>query len=84
MATHKINIEQMKFVPDSVTIAKGDTVEWDNKMTFAHTATSDTKGQFDSGHINGGKSWSHTFQASGTFPYHCEIHKQMKGTVIVS
>ena len=81
--THKIDINSMKFNPASLTITKGDTVEWTNSMPMDHTATADG-GAFNSGHIKSGKSFSHTFQSSGPFKYHCEIHKNMTGTVTVS
>jgi plastocyanin len=43
--THKIDIKEMKFNPPSVTIAKGDTVEWTNRMAMEHTVAPD-KGEF--------------------------------------
>jgi plastocyanin len=81
--THKVDINQMKFIPASVKIAKGDTVEWTNQMTMDHTATADN-GEFNSGHIKPGKTFSHVFDTSGPVPYHCEIHPFMKGTVDVT
>jgi plastocyanin len=82
--THQIDINNMKFNPASVTVAKGDTVQWNNKMTMDHTVTPDKNEFPSSGDIGPGKSFSHTFGASGTVAYHCEIHPRMKGTVIVS
>ena len=50
--THKINIQNMKFDPASVSITKGDTVEWTNRMGMAHTVTGDYRAQLgDSGNI---------------------------------
>ncbi len=77
--THKIEITAMNF-PDNTEIAKGDTVEWTNKMGTVHTVTADN-GEFDSGNLNINDSFSHTFEAAGAVAYHCEIHKFMKGTV---
>ena len=39
--THKIDIKEMKFNRPSVTIAKGDTVEWTNRMAMEHTVAPD-------------------------------------------
>lgn len=82
--THQVDINNMKYIPASVTVAKGDTVQWNNKMTMDHTVTPDKKEFPSSGDIGPGKSFSHTFSASSTVAYHCEIHPRMKGTVIVS
>lgn len=40
---------------------------------------------FDSGEITAGKTFSYTFQKTGTIPYYCEYHYSsgMKGKVIV-
>jgi plastocyanin len=66
------------------TINVGDTVVWNfASATATHTTTSDT-GVWDSGNVNPGGSYSHTFTQAGSFPYHCNVHPtQMKGTVIV-
>jgi plastocyanin len=81
--TVKISIKNMSFDPGNVTISVGDTVEWTNHMGMAHTVTPDN-GEFPgSGRINSNKSFSHVFSARGTVPYHCEIHPNMTGTVIV-
>jgi plastocyanin len=64
----------------------GTTVTWVNNDTMAHTATSDTPGQFDSGTLQPGQTYQHTFNATGTYPYHCSIHGQqsMSGVVHVN
>jgi plastocyanin len=84
--THQIDIKEtdddngMGFVPASKSIAKGDTVIWTNQMDFDHTVTADN-GSFDSKPIKPSKTFSRKFDAVGSFPYHCEIHKFMKGTI---
>lgn len=82
--TKKIDIKDMKFSPASVTVAKGDTVEWTNRMTTDHTVAPDNSEFPSSGHIKPGQMFSHVFSASGPVAYHCEIHPFMKGTVVVS
>ena len=66
-------------------VAVGTTVTWTNNDMVAHTVTSDT-GDFDSGAISPGQSFSFTFSQSGNFGYHCTIHgaAAMSGTVSVS
>lgn len=69
------------FSPGSATIAVGDTVNWENKDTVAHTSTSDT-GVWNSS-IGAGGSFSRTFGAAGTFNYRCTLHQGMNGTITV-
>jgi plastocyanin len=80
--THTIEITAMKF-PADTPVAQGDTVVWTNRMSANHTITADD-GSFDSGPLGKDKSFSHTFGAAGTVPYHCEIHPFMTGAVSVT
>ena len=41
------------------------------------------QGIWKSGDIAAGRSFSMAFSAAGTYPYHCEMHPSMQGTVIV-
>ena len=77
------------FIPSTVTIGIGETVTWENTDNAAHTVTSGSPadgpdGVFDSSLIMaGGASFSHTFDAAGTYPYHCMVHPWMTGSVVV-
>jgi plastocyanin len=79
----KVEIRNMKFNPASLTVAKGDKVQWTNTMGIQHTVTADD-GSFDSGPIGQNQTFSQTFNATGTVPYHCEIHPNMTATIVVS
>ena len=80
----------MRFDPADVTINAGETVEWINDAGVPHTSTSGTActpdGGWDSGTLNSGQRYSHTFSAAGTFPYYCTFHcaAGMTGTVTVN
>ena len=67
-----------------ITIAAGETVTWTNKTasSLAHTVTSAT-GAFDSGPIRPNGTFSHTFDAAGTYEYYCTPHPGMTGKVVV-
>jgi|SRR3954447_14288948 plastocyanin len=78
---------------DPIKVKVGQTVEWTNKDTVQHTVTSGTPGSADSGKvfdsgltnlINPGATFLHKFDVAGTFPYYCQLHPTMTGTVIVS
>ncbi|KAF9274370.1 hypothetical protein BGZ88_003078 [Linnemannia elongata] len=82
-AVHTVQIKNFSFMPAQVDISPGDMVTWTNADTVAHTATADG-GSFDSGSIAPGKSFSHTFTAAGTLPYHCTIHPSMLAKVAIA
>lgn len=81
--THTVTIDATSYSPATLTIAPGDSVVWENKDLIPHTATSKTRGQFDSGDIAPGKSWKHTFKTAGAFDYVCIYHPPMKGKLEV-
>jgi plastocyanin len=88
-----------KFVPLTVTIQKGDTVEWINNAASLHSVTTnpavaqDPKDvsapsgakPFDSGFMTPGAKWSYTFTVPGTYKYLCLPHEKdhMIGVVVV-
>ncbi len=77
-----VSIAGFAFKPASLTITAGSTVTWTNGDAVTHTATADG-GEFDSGDLANGKTFSHTFANKGTFTYHCAIHSNMLGTITV-
>ncbi len=83
-ATHRVYIEAMRFSPETLTVASGDRVLWENKDLVPHTVTAAGSRGFDSRTIAPATSWSHVFPVSGSFAYVCTLHPMMKATVIVS
>ena len=79
---HTVTIEGMRFQPDNLTVARGDSVMWVNKDLVAHTATSEA-GRFDSRIIQPAKSWKFTVKNAGDFAYICTYHPTMKATLHV-
>jgi plastocyanin len=71
------------FSPTTTFVNVGGTVTWTNGSDAAHTVTSDSGSELASPTLNAGKSFSHTFAATGTFTYHCTIHTYMTGKVVV-
>jgi plastocyanin len=76
-------IQGTAFSPATITVAAGTTITWTNKDSFNHTVTSNSP-LFDSGAMGNGGTFSYTFTAAGTYPYHCSLHLSMTGTVIVN
>jgi plastocyanin len=82
-AAVKVTIKSLKYSPHTIQITKGETVEWVNDDLTPHTITSDSGGEFNSGSIDVGAKWRHTFNQPGTFAYFCTFHREMKGSVVV-
>ena len=74
--THTVTMENMRFQPETLTVARGDTVVWINKDLVPHTATSKTGG-FDSQVIQAETSWRFTVRKKGEFAYICTFHPTM-------
>jgi plastocyanin len=79
--THVVVIEGMRFVPDTLSLRRGDRIEWRNKDLVPHTATAAKV--FDSGTIAANASWTHVARDAGTFAYLCSFHPTMTGTLKV-
>jgi plastocyanin len=74
--THTVTIENMRFQPESLTVARGDTVVWVNRDLVPHTATSKDD-VFDSKTILAEDSWRFTAREKGDFAYICTFHPTM-------
>jgi len=78
-----VTIVDFAFEPNAIEVNVGDTVTWTNTGNAPHTATADD-GTFDSGTLNNGGTFSHTFATAGTVAYHCELHPDMTGTIVIA
>jgi plastocyanin len=78
--TSRVKIVDFRFRPGSLTVSRGDVVRWKNRGSVTHTSTSSS---WDSGRIAPGGTFRKRFRRAGTFEYHCSIHPQMTGTIIV-
>lgn len=78
-----VSIANFAFNPATTTVPAGGAVTWRNDDPAPHTVTADD-GQFDSGILDPGASFSWTFSAPGSVSYHCQVHPSMTGSVNVS
>jgi plastocyanin len=78
-----VAIIDFAFQPAAVFVHAGDTVSWSNNGQADHTVT-DNAGAFDSGVLSPGGEYSETFDTPGVYSYHCEIHDNMRGTLVVT
>jgi len=79
-----VSIIDFGFTPQSLTAKIGQEITWTNTGNAAHTVTFDSGGIDSSGTLAAGATFKHTFDAAGTFTYHCSIHSSMTGTITVS
>jgi plastocyanin len=77
-----VNIQNFAFDPPEVTAAVGETIGWTNADAAPHTATTDDGG-CDTGNIAQDASAGLVFDAAGTYPYHCNVHPNMTGTITI-
>ena len=79
----RVQIVDFAFNPGRITISRGTRVRWTNTGSTRHTSTSNG-GVWDSGSIAPGATFSRLFRRAGTFRYHCAIHTQMHGKIVVT
>ena len=79
----KVIIQNGAFIPGTLIVSVGTNVKWVNKNPDPQDFVSDT-GLFDSGTLANGQSFNYTFNETGSYHYHSNIHQNMKGTIIVS
>lgn len=77
------------YLPADITINAGDTVNWVNIDSAAHTVTGGSpadgpSGVFDSSLVMAGAEYAFTFNDSGSYDYFCMVHPWMVGSVTVN
>jgi plastocyanin len=78
-----VSIKDFAFAPADITAKVGQVITFTNNDSAPHTATLDD-GSCSTGTISPGTSDGLMFSVAGTYPFHCKIHTNMKGTITVS
>ena len=79
----RTTIKNISYLQPRITVTVGTTLEWTNNDPLPHTVTATDK-TFNSGLIQPGRTFRHTFTKSGTFNYYCIPHPFMKGVIVVT
>lgn len=79
----EVSIEGFQFSPASIEASTGQTINFTNADSAPHSATLDD-GSCTTPNLGGGESGGLTFSAAGTYPFHCRVHPDMKGTITIS
>lgn len=80
--THAVRIEGMKFTPERVELAAGDTVVWTNKDFLPHSVTA-SGARVESGDLAPNQIFRFVAKKKGEMPYICRLHPVMKGLLVV-
>lgn len=79
--TYTVVMDKLKFGPLPTGLHKGDTIVWVNKDMFRHTATA-TDHSFDID-LMPGKAGKTVLTKSGSIPFICRYHPNMRGVLSV-
>jgi plastocyanin len=97
----EVTMKGLRYQPDELTIRQGQTVRWRNTTSIMHTVTADPAKAsqpdehvalpegaqtFDSGQMQPGEAFEHTFKVPGRYKYFCIPHEAagMVGSVEVT
>ena len=80
--TVTVRIDGMRFDPQNITVKPGTTVTWVHGSQMPHTISGNADGM-RSGTLYNGQQYSHTFSATGSYSYVCDLHPSMRGSVVV-
>ena len=81
-----IDISDNVFSPTAALVSAGATVEWVNSGNAQHSIVSDPDspaGEFASDLLEGGESFSQTFDEPGEYYYFCEQHPASMRAVLI-
>jgi plastocyanin len=75
-----VTMPHVKFTPGTLHVSKGTRVVFSNNSRLLHNATSKS---FKTGNIKPGNAVAVKFTAKGTYRYHCTLHPDMHGKIVV-
>jgi amicyanin len=75
-------VDNFSFTPATAAVPVGTTVTWTNHDDIPHNVVSPEQ-TFKSPVLDTDETFSHTFDAAGTYKYYCSIHPRMTGQVVV-
>jgi plastocyanin len=80
--TASVKIQSFLFKPHTLKITTKTKVTWTNLDSTGHNIQFADFGIKRA--LGTGQTWSHKFVTPGTYAYHCQIHPDMTGKVVVS
>jgi plastocyanin len=86
LGPNDVLVANFSFSPATLTVTAGTTVTWrfDEPSAPHNVVSLTTPVLFNSGTPKGTGTYSFTFTTPGTYPYVCQVHPSMKGTIVVT
>ena len=79
----QVVMRDYELLPAEATVPVGQTVTWQNADEVDHRLLSQDGTTIATGDVAPGQAATVTFPAAGAYPYFCDIHNAMVGTVVV-
>ncbi len=80
----QVIIKDFKFIPQEITIKRGQTINWDNQEKRQyHSVWFEALGEEEPDYFFPEENYQREFKQTGTFPYRCGPHPKMTGIVHV-
>ncbi len=81
----QIIIKKFKFVPQEITIKRGQSINWSNQEKRQyHSVWFEALGEEEPDYIFPDESYQREFKQNGSFPYRCGPHPEMTGIIHVT
>lgn len=77
----EVNIKNLTFIPEKVTIKVGQTVRWTNNDDRDYLLVARDQ-SFKSGEMRPKDKFERKFTEAGTVEYSCALHPRLLGTVV--
>jgi plastocyanin len=86
LGPNDVLVANFTFSPLTLTVKAGTTVTWrfDQESSPHNVVSISSPVLFNSGGPKGKGTFSFTFTAPGTYPYLCQVHPTMRGTIVVT
>ena len=83
--TPLVKIKDFKFIPQEITIKRGQTLRWENQEKRQYDSVwFEAQGEPEPDYFFPDESVEREFKQTGSFPYRCGPHPKMTGTVHVT
>lgn len=79
-----VAVQDFAFAPANLTVHVGTSVVWTNLDQEPHTVRTTTSATLASTALQTNATYAFTFTTPGTFAYHCSIHPEMHGVIVVT
>jgi plastocyanin len=83
-ASKIVRMSSLAFIPATVHVRVGQTIEWTNQDNVVHNVTSNDGLTIQSGNFGPGHTFEFTPKQTGSISYYCTIHPTtMQATIVV-